>query len=68
MTLNIILNGKKEVIDSNETLLNLIKKLNLKSQNIAIEVNEEIIPRSEYPNFVIEDKSRIEIISFVGGG
>ena len=35
---------------------------------IAIECNEEILPKSEYSTKILEDGDVIEIVSFVGGG
>lgn len=35
---------------------------------IAVECNEEIIPKAKYDEVVIKDSDVIEIVSFVGGG
>jgi len=35
---------------------------------IALEINEKIVPKSQYEETIIEDGDRIEIVSFVGGG
>jgi len=42
--------------------------LNYSNQKIAVELNNEIIPRSSYANKIIVAKDRIEIITAVGGG
>lgn len=35
---------------------------------IAVEKNEQIVPKMQYGTTVIEDGDNIEIVSFVGGG
>ena len=35
---------------------------------IAVERNEEIVPKSKYGEVVIADGDSIEIVNFVGGG
>ncbi len=35
---------------------------------IAVEVNEEIIPKSQYESTLLQDGDCIEVVSFVGGG
>lgn len=37
-------------------------------QTIAVECNEEMVPRKEYDNFVIHSGDVVEIVSFMGGG
>jgi len=38
------------------------------NKKIAVEVNEEIIPRSQLKNKLVVDGDKIEIINAVGGG
>lgn len=35
---------------------------------VAVERNEEIVPKARYAETVIEDGDVIEVVSFVGGG
>lgn len=35
---------------------------------IAVERNEEIVPKAQYNETVMEDGDVIEVVSFVGGG
>lgn len=41
---------------------------NYSHDRIAVEINQQIIPKSEYAGTVINDGDEIEIVSFVGGG
>lgn len=62
------LNGETKLIERSQTIEFLLKKLNLNKNNIAIEVNREIVSRSNYTNHIIMDKDKIEIVNFIGGG
>lgn len=38
------------------------------SGRIAVECNEEIVPKMEYATFVLRSGDTVEIVSLVGGG
>ena len=46
----------------------LVKKLSLPAERIAIELNQKVIARNEWPATVVKDADRLEIVHFVGGG
>ncbi|MFL2762864.1 MAG: sulfur carrier protein ThiS [Dehalococcoidia bacterium] len=50
------------------TVDELVKLLNLESQNIAIAVNEQVIRRSEWETMKIKNNDRVDIVRAVGGG
>jgi len=66
--MKIIVNGNLISINHPVSLLELLKDLNYSNQKIAVELNNEIIPRSSYANRIIVAEDRIEIIIAVGGG
>jgi len=66
--MNIIVNGVEKTYTSSLTLETLINELGHADKKVAIEVNEEIIPRSELRNKMVIDGDKIEIINAVGGG
>lgn len=37
-------------------------------EGIAVECNEEILPKKSYADYVLKDGDVVEIVSFVGGG
>ena len=63
-----ILNGREREGPVGMTLAELIDELELTHQRLAVEVNEDVIPRSAHGDHVIKDGDRIEVVSFVGGG
>ena len=66
--MNITINGVEKTYTSSLTLEVLLNELDQSSKKVAIEVNEEIIPRSQYKNKLVVDGDKIEIINAVGGG
>ncbi len=38
------------------------------ADGIAVECNEEIVPKSRYADYLLKDGDVVEIVSFVGGG
>ena len=37
-------------------------------QRIAVEINEQIVPKAVYADTVLNAEDRVEVVSFVGGG
>ena len=66
--IQIYINGKKKNIDSNCNLINIIDDYSLKNKLVAIEINQEVIPKSNYKTKKINKNDRIEILELIGGG
>ena len=66
--ITIYVNGEKKIIEDSQTIESFLKSLNLNKNNIAIEVNREIVNKSNYKNCILIDKDTIEIVNFIGGG
>ncbi len=62
------LNGKKVVIKSNYSILDLLKKYKLLNKKIAIEHNGIIITKNKYKKKFLKNNDKIEIVHFIGGG
>ena len=62
------LNGKKVVIKSNYSILDLLKKYKLLNKKIAIEHNGIIIKKNKYKKKFLKNNDKIEIVHFIGGG
>ncbi len=50
------------------TLSALIASLDMKSDRVAVELNRAIAPRPSWPETILQDGDRLEIVHFVGGG
>ena len=66
--IKITLNGKFMNLDSKITVKNLIQKLNLPINKIAIEINKEIVDKKSIKKKFLKNKDKIEIVHFIGGG
>jgi len=42
--------------------------MGLSGRRLAMEVNREIVPRSEYAEHVLHDGDQVEIVHAIGGG
>ena len=66
-TIGIILNGS-EIHLKSDSLKELIDSLNLSEARFAVEINREIVPKSEIDNYTLNDTDEVEIVIAVGGG
>ena len=62
------LNGKLYKISDGTNLNELLNKLKIKKNKVAIEVNGEIIEKKKYPNLILNKDDKVEIVQFIGGG
>ena len=66
--MRIVLNGHPRMLEPGTTLASLVASLDLGARRMAVEINEEVIPRSEHAEYVLGDGDRVEIVHAVGGG
>jgi sulfur carrier protein len=61
-------NGNAMELPAGATIATLIEQLALAGKRLAVEVNEDIVPRSQHPEFTLSDGDRIEVVHAIGGG
>ena len=66
--MNITVNGENRSLDPEASLGQLLEMLGLNGKRIAVEVNRDIVPRSDYEHFKLSDNDTIEIVNAIGGG
>ena len=66
--MKILVNGTQNVVADGLTAQQLLENLDLVDQKCAMEINEVIIPRSEYMQYKLQAGDKIEIIHAIGGG
>jgi sulfur carrier protein len=66
--MNVVLNGESRELRPGATLADLLQSLELGQRRFAVEVNEELVPRSEHAERVLQAGDRIEIVQAIGGG
>ncbi len=64
----IILNGEALRTAAGATVAQLLRELNLQPQRVAVEVNQELAPRTRHDSFVLRPGDRVEVVTLVGGG
>ena len=66
--LRIQVNGQAQEVDDDISVSKLVAALGLKPEQVAIEVNQNVVRRADWPNTLLSPEDRIEIVHFVGGG
>jgi len=61
-------NGEDRELTANMTVAGLIADFELSPKHVAVEVNEELVPRRTHASTILKDGDRIEIVTLVGGG
>ena len=64
----VVVNGENREVDTGTTVAALLAALGVNRQHVAVEVNEEIVPRAELGATVLAAGDRLEVVTFVGGG
>lgn len=64
----IIVNGKEISLDQKTTVSDFLSHSSYQINRIAVEMNGQILPKSQYGCTCLHDGDRLEVVSFVGGG
>ena len=64
----IIVNGKQIQLTSEMSVADYLEQNNYQINRIAVEMNEEILPKYSYSDTMLKDGDRLEVVTFVGGG
>ena len=66
MTLTV--NGETRVVADALSIDDLLRALDVRAGRVAVEVNEEVVPRASFADRRLTAGDRVEIVNFVGGG
>jgi len=66
--MQIVVNGSPTEVPEGLNMAALIERLALGGQRLAVEVNQELVPRSQFDSRHLAPDDRVEIIHAVGGG
>jgi len=66
--MQIQVNGEPRKVAEGATLASLVADLALEGSRYAIEVNEELVPRSEHAGYRLQPGDRVEVVQAIGGG
>jgi len=68
MTIAVQVNGAPREVPAELTVRDLVRMLGFEQELVAVEVNQELVPRAEHAVRSVRSGDRIEIVEFVGGG
>ena len=66
--IKITVNGEQVTVKSKISLKDLIHKLKVPINKVAIELNRQIVNKKKIDKIFIKSKDKIEIVHFIGGG
>jgi len=66
--MEITVNGEPRMAPEGQTILGLLRELGLEPARVAVEYDRKIVKQPLWPETVLHDGARLEIVQFVGGG
>jgi thiamine biosynthesis protein ThiS len=66
--MDLSVNGQLRQVPSNTTLTQLLSRLELGGDGVAVAINHIVVPKSEHPITGLSPGDSVEIIHAVGGG
>lgn len=64
----VLINDKEVKIKNEISLYEFLKENKFDPLFVAVEVNQELVKRENFKNFLVKDGYKVEVFSFVGGG
>jgi thiamine biosynthesis protein ThiS len=66
--MELFINGEARQLPDGLSAAGLIVHLAMQNERLAMEVNREIVPRSQFDSYELKPGDRIEIVRAIGGG
>lgn len=66
--ISVRINGEERSLPGDVTIDAMLGVLDLPRQRVAIELNDTVVRRADWPATVLHDRDKIEVVHFVGGG
>ncbi|NTW33473.1 MAG: sulfur carrier protein ThiS [Bacteroidetes bacterium] len=64
----ITVNGKKELIAQNDSVIDFIISKELNPDKLIIELNMQILSKKDWGTVILKEKDNLEILGVVSGG
>ncbi|NPA32846.1 MAG: sulfur carrier protein ThiS [Aquificae bacterium] len=66
----IVLNGQEREIPREMSVMELLDEIGVKFREVglAVAINDEVVPKSEYERRKVKEGDRVEVVQLVGGG
>lgn len=66
--MDLVLNGDRRTMDDGASVADLVRRLDLAPERVAVEVNGTLVRRAAYAETTLAEGDRVEIVTLVGGG
>lgn len=66
--MQVTINGEIRQLNDGTTVRLLLDQLQIQATRVAVELNQEIVPKAGYAERTLQDGDKLEIVHFVGGG
>lgn len=66
--MQINLNGHPRDCGNSLTITQLLHEAGYAGRRVAVEVNQEIVPRSQHDAYALREGDKVEIVHAIGGG
>jgi thiamine biosynthesis protein ThiS len=67
-SMRLVVNGEEQQVEQSTTVKHLLASLGLADTLVAVERNEEVVPRAQHESTQLNEGDRVEVVHFVGGG
>lgn len=61
------INGE-QLDKAGKSVSEMLAEMGINGQRVAVEINEEIVPKAKYDETILKDEDTVEVVRFVGGG
>ncbi len=68
MAIAIMVNGERQNVNNDVTVLELLKRLQIDPERVAVELDRKIVKAPLWGTTALREGSQVEIVQFVGGG
>ncbi len=66
--IKVTVNGEPVETETEMTIKRLLESVDVPPNYLAVEVNQEVVPREEHETQLVNDGDEIEVVTLVGGG
>lgn len=66
--ITVVVNGNERRLRGSASVMELLDQLELDPRGVVVEVNRQIVRRTDLAQTPLRDGDRVELVHFVGGG
>ena len=66
--ITVTVNGKPRELEGPLSVTGFLKALDINARQVAVALNGEVVPRSDWPRVTVNEGDSVEVVRAVGGG